>query len=89
MLNFAKLPQLRGAVKSAVAERSTSEELRLSDNDADSHYPLILELPPLELREGDLRKSDPRKRLPSERRRSRNDRGRKIAGVGLQRDLRA
>ena len=33
--------------------------------------------------------SDPRKRLPSERRRSRNDRGRKIAGVGLQRDLRA
>ena len=89
LLNFAKLPQLRGAVKSAVAERSTSEELRLSDNDADSHYPLILELSPLELREGDLRKSDPRKRLPSERRRSRNDRGRKIAGVGLQRDLRA
>lgn len=56
LLNFAKLPQLRGAVKSAVAERWTSEELRLSDNDADSHYPLILELPPLELREGDLRK---------------------------------
>ena len=45
LLNFAKLPQLRGAVKSAVAERSTSEELRLSDNDADSHYSLILELP--------------------------------------------
>ncbi|CAL1155792.1 unnamed protein product [Cladocopium goreaui] len=56
LLNFAKLPQLRGAVKGAVAERWTSEELRLSDNDADSHYPLILELSPLELREGDLRK---------------------------------
>ena len=56
LLNFAKLPQLRGAVKSAVAERWTSEELRLSDNDADSHYPPILELSPLELREGDLRK---------------------------------
>ena len=56
LLNFAKLPQLRGAVKSAVAERWTSQELRLSENDADTHYPLILQLSPLELREGDLRK---------------------------------
>ena len=88
LLNFAKLPQLRGAVKSAVAERWTSEELRLSDNDADSHYPLILELPLWSCVRVTC-VSDPRKRLPSERRRSRNDRGRKIAGVGLQRDLRA
>ena len=56
LLNFSKLPELRGAVKSAVAERWTSKELRLSENDADSHYPLNVQISPLELREGDLRK---------------------------------
>ena len=50
------LPQQRGEVKSAVEERWTSEELRLSENDSDSHYPLIVQMSPLEMPSSDLRK---------------------------------
>ena len=63
LLNFAKLPQLRGAVKSAVAERWTSQELRLSQNDADTHYPSFLNFRLWSCVRVTC-VSDPRKRLP-------------------------
>ena len=56
LFNYADLPQLRGVVKSAVEEHWTSENLRISERDRDSHFPLIIQLSPLELRAGEVRK---------------------------------
>ena len=67
LLNFAILSQLRGEVKSAVEERWTSEELRLSENDSDSHYPLIVQISPLEMPSSDLRERSAAGRRPEVR----------------------
>ena len=56
LLNFGNLPQLQGVAKYVVEERWTSQNLRVSETDRDSHYPLIIQLSPLELSAGEVRK---------------------------------